>query len=1159
MSTHIPYDDFLEEVIPVTLKDASAIKTSLANTKRKCKPIIRETLEAFSNPPELEDKIINRIVLSMYDGESIATKTERICEEYNLSSDVVSRIFEELDDSKIKFEHEGKRPLGAWDYHPQAYEGLEDTRYGTGFQTTYLPNLGLFFNVLDLDAHDTEKDIPIEKLLEAIPEEYLDTRIINTATNGKHIYYLSKQPLQMKDSPNFNVDYRGIRASKVTKKEDGYSTTGYGGYVVANYRWSFDGTQKEEYVWDTDSNHDILIIDSIDDVLSQMYLNLRESGEISDELYRKLMEHDLCDDVDSIAQDIELTSKQSHEKQEAHPNEKEDSVNEENQLKYDNYGLIMLNSDNGIQILTNQVGNILKKTVGKHRTILMGLDGGLERLNILFHTRVKILLGGLKLANDLTNEHKAQVTLSGSKSSNDTKKIGFKTIIKEAPEVENEIRIIQNIHKIFWENTSRTSFQLVEIPFQRLLEILSKLLKTNEMLGEVSDGEYDGFVRENIGREFDMFFEMLGVGLHERCNLLKQCYETLCKNPSSIFPDYLKKKIVHGDDGYGRIRKGNNLLPYKKTSFGYRIKEALNLEGNTGDIIHKIDDLCILLDTQILLMKRENGNNPYIQPLINLVERPRGFPDYKRRQIAYKYLRDNDFLKKTDRHEYIFDSVENNSYIEITPRVLGSFLTKKYPVLKIGIEEEELRKLLSLSNEYDELRNEYYIFDNGVLKLHEREFIETDDFREYFTIKKMDCDLFYYKTPLELNPLNHKPVNLWDKTLREIFIPNYEEDNPNLDDGFYLDFKERVGSCFNTRIKDKKFVCYWGDGDNGKNIILELLKLTFGDRFLLVTMDVIQDEKLDLSNYDVLAIDELDEFSFDDAIAFIKRITGGDEDGVAQREHYTHNAYIPKNPSAFFLFSNTIPEVDISDEAFYRREDVIKLQNKFIINPNKDKPNEFREDGDLKEKLKQELDVGRKWLVNASLQAYYDRHDEEGRFKGFTRGQSVKETQMIVSDTNPIVKYLLETYEKDRNEKYLLTNTEICEGYKNYCLRNDITYSPNGINENMGREIKDVFGDIKKRKSKGMYYSLRVKSKANDDEIIFLINKDVEWEDVNHNFTKKEINEVYGVYLRIKELCEMNTPPTKTSIKREFGMLNYEAILTKLEDLELIYQSTKEE
>ena len=111
----------------------------------------------------------------------------------------------------------------------------------------------------------------------------------------------------------------------------------------------------------------------------------------------------------------------------------------------------------------------------------------------------------------------------------------------------------------------------------------------------------------------------------------------------------------------------------------------------------------------------------------------------------------------------------------------------------------------------------------------------------------------------------------------------------------------------------------------------------------------------------------------------------------------------------------------------------------------------------------------------------------------------------------------------------------------------------------MGIEIKNIFGKIKIRKRDRMYYPLKVKSKANDDEIILQINNEMEWEDMSHNFTSKEFNSYYGVYVRIKNLCGMNTPPTKALIKQEFGMLNYEAILTKLLDLELIYQTTKDE
>ena len=1161
--THLPYNEFLKHVNLIVLKDANAIKQALRKTILESKKEIIQILKQKKYNHQISENVLNEIIISMYDRDSLEDKSKRISEKYKLSLDVVFSIMDGLEHSQrlnklnIKFEHEGKRPLGKWLSKPNDYLGLEDEKYGTAFQTTYIPDLGLFFVVIDLDSHNEENDIPMDELMDAIPDEYRNTRIINTPSNGKHLFYLSRKPLQRKDSGNINIDYKTIRKHNVEKTSDGYKTNGLGGYVVSSFRWSFNGKSKEEYIWDDNSNEDILIVENVDDVLSQIYTNLHERGLVSDDDFRNVMEFDFGENVDSIVDAIDITSKNIHENNINQYNERTDLLNENKSLKYDNYGLLLLNKDNGIQLLNSQVGNILKKTKGKHRGTLMGLDGGLERLGFPHEERVGILLSGLKIANDLTNEHKSQVKLSVGKDSSQRKKIGFPTIMKESPEVKGEIRIIKNIRRIFWRNISEISFKLIEVPFLEILETISQHVDISNMDDEMDENEFDDLIQSHICDELDSYLEMLGVGLNERCCLLKQCFLKLNKNPKPLFEDYVSNKLSHGDEGYGKYRFGNNILPYKKTSFGKRIQKTFNIDDN--EFIPTIDDLCVKLDIQISHMERIRGEEPYIQPLINLIERPRGFPEYKRRQHASKYLKENDFLKKTKRHDYIFDSVETNSYIEVNPRSLGSFLSKKYPILRMGIEENELKTILSISNEFDELHNEFYIFNNGVLNLHERTFEETNDFHDYFTIKQMDCDIYFHEKPLDLNPLNSNPRCLFDKTLREILIPNYKPMNPNLDISYYLDFLERLGSGFNTRIKDKKFVCYQGIGDNGKGIIIEILKLTFGERFLLVTMDVIRDDKLDLSDYDVLVIDELDELSFEDAIAFIKRITGGEEDGTAQREHYSHDAYIPKNPSAFFLFTNTIPQVDLSDDAFYRREDVIKLQNKFIISPHPTHPNEFREDSDLKEKLQSIDDGSIEWIVNASLQSYYQRHDDEGKFLGFTRGQTPEETKMIVSNTNPLVRFLMENYERDDSGENIIKNSTMCENYKNYCLREKLTFHPKEINANMGRAIKNVFGDVKQKKRDGQYYSIKPKSeleRLGDDDVVYLINDEYSWEDLDYHIPKREYNNYFGVYSRIKELSGINTPPTKSQLKREYGMFNIEGMISLMINVELIYQST---
>lgn len=232
-----------------------------------------------------------------------------------------------------------------------------------------------------------------------------------------------------------------------------------------------------------------------------------------------------------------------------------------------------------------------------------------------------------------------------------------------------------------------------------------------------------------------------------------------------------------------------------------------------------------------------------------------------------------------------------------------------------------------------------------------------------------------------------------------------------------MDFLQRVGAAFNTRIKEKKFPCYYGKGDNGKDIVIEILKMAFGDRCLLVTMDILQDDKADLSEYDVVIIDELDKDTFNDAIAFIKRITGGEEEGTVKRRHYSHEVFRPKNPSAFFLFTNDIPKVPLNDTAFYRREDALELKNRFIEKPNPKKNNEFQADSSLKDKIKNAKEDSLKWLINAGLKAYYDCFDDKGYFKGFKMAQTAEETKMIVNNTDPLTKFLNESYTVDLDTK----------------------------------------------------------------------------------------------------------------------------------------------
>lgn len=419
----------------------------------------------------------------------------------------------------------------------------------------------------------------------------------------------------------------------------------------------------------------------------------------------------------------------------------------------------------------------------------------------------------------------------------------------------------------------------------------------------------------------DSYLKMMGLTGYERYKLFKKING---KFDSKILSKFIENEIKYSNEPKKEHRLWNGKI---NLGFANTIISELSRDQKSA-----INNLARSLDIQLSLIQYK-GYYPKIHPLINLVKRPPGLQEYKRRQLAHNFLRQQNNLKKTEDANYIFDDVETNSYIKVNAKKLGNYLSHKYPILQLGIEKSELDSILNISGTFDELHYEYYLFNNGVLNLHERSFTKTTNFADYFTTKKMDCD-FSIDT-ITIDPLNSEPNCLIDRVLREIFIPNYKKGAKDQFIGYYIDFLERVGATFNTRIKEKKFACYYNPkGDNGKDIVIEILKIAFGDRCLLVTMEILQDEKADLSEYDIVIIDELDKNTFKDAIAFIKRITGGEEDGTAQRRLYTDEIYRPKNPSAFFLFTNDIPKVEFKETAFYNREDALKLKNRFINKPN---------------------------------------------------------------------------------------------------------------------------------------------------------------------------------------------------------------------------------
>ena len=183
---YIKYETFLEKCNLIALSKQKKVKEKYDEAVIKTSNIIDEITDL---PNETKTWIVN----SIYENRKTVGLAGRLTEELGVSKETAEKIYESID-KKLKkkvFQHYGKVPQGGWNGEHKDYNGFDDENYGTAFQCHYIEQLGLFFVVIDIDAHNPDTDIPIDTMESCIPEEYRDTRVINTPSGGKHYYYLS--------------------------------------------------------------------------------------------------------------------------------------------------------------------------------------------------------------------------------------------------------------------------------------------------------------------------------------------------------------------------------------------------------------------------------------------------------------------------------------------------------------------------------------------------------------------------------------------------------------------------------------------------------------------------------------------------------------------------------------------------------------------------------------------------------------------------------------------------------------------------------------------------------------------------------------------------------------------------------------------------------
>ena len=182
----------------------------------------------------------------------------------------------------------GKLPAYSWRHAPKQYKGYNDTNYGSAVLCNHLPEYNLYLAVIDLDSPKNNEDIPIKELLKVCDKWIKQTHTRKTPSGGYHIYFLSKNKPELKQ-PSFNIDYQ-TNTGKLKGK-----------YVVCNYRYGIKYNDdpidldkfykdnkdlnldnfsfyKEEYNQVKDSPDNVLVVNSTDEVLSEIIKDIQDKG-----------------------------------------------------------------------------------------------------------------------------------------------------------------------------------------------------------------------------------------------------------------------------------------------------------------------------------------------------------------------------------------------------------------------------------------------------------------------------------------------------------------------------------------------------------------------------------------------------------------------------------------------------------------------------------------------------------------------------------------------------------------------------------------------------------------------------------------------------------------------------------------------------------------
>lgn len=338
--------------------------------------------------------------------------------------------------------------------------------------------------------------------------------------------------------------------------------------------------------------------------------------------------------------------------------------------------------------------------------------------------------------------------------------------------------------------------------------------------------------------------------------------------------------------------------------------------------------------------------------------------------------------------------------------------------------------------------------------------IENEDTKDE-TIK-----LFKYDPNITLDNLTPDKMTPTLEILHEILVPRQDPTDKKI----LLFFLQVIGLMVHGNNDVKILPVFYREGNNGKGVLSNILKLLFGNQGASdIKQDRIDDnfinEVVDGTNH-VIINDELAPDTISKNPSIYKQLSGAS--GMGGRQIFSNETRNIKEIPPLFLASNYIPEIEITadNKALIKRLILIRMPNIFV---DKDEIDETRNEYEEKTGIDQIIandHEGLSQLISLAINEFKKLDYTTNVRSQMAITPTIQETMYKLSSDNPLINYI-GAYTKpliqDTPKHEWITTSMIKEAFIDWYKRNNKGLEPpedlfGNRNTRIGGALETIYG-----------------------------------------------------------------------------------------------------